>query len=541
MCWANKCNLLLAAILYPLQGQAAEYEVPLFFSADNLTHVSFLDLKRDFEQVQIKSVDDFHGRVPEPSRITIMGYDDEGQEYGPIYLEPPEDDQWRGYRWPILYSQDIQSGNPGKGLRGGLGDGVGEWRLILTTEDPYLQVHTFAGSRTGSVFAPMDMLARTYRHWSGTHHIVPLVTGPGDPYRTSIVRIINRMDHYVRVELSSQRFGLGSYCDMPPRAVMTMEGHEVRDIFYSHEGPAPGENMELEVRAMKVEPDYTPSGMVCENYRDGWHDYGHLGTGGDTHFVGVMAFQRDAEANLVNLLSTPSRNLDLPLAAWPQRNVWGDFNITLHFPEDMPKSWREATKYAAARWEQVLTADYPAQMVDNLCGDRIGSREIDDFLVRVRRVDTTDRGNGGSCTFEEGRAVTGQVNIGYAMPEEVEPDFFQVVDKVLVHEIGHALGFGVGPRWDELVEEHDGSLSFTGANAIEQFEMHFPEEARLAKEEGYTGVPMYDRAHLGVDGEGHDLVRHEVMAEGVLLTPVAIGAMEDIGYTVNYDAADPLP
>ena len=384
-------------------------------------------------------------------------------------------------------------------------------------------------------------------HNSGTTHIVPLLTHPNDIARMGIVRIFNRKDHYVRVQLITQRFGNGAWCDIPPYAVLTKDGTEIYDLLYNKYGPpGEGQNMDLEVRAQQVEPDYEPSGLFCQEISDGWHDYDGYGTGGRSDFVGVMAFHIDADGNLVNLLSTPSRNLSVPWAVQPHRSVFGDFNITLHFVGDgFNKSWREAVMYAAARWEQVIIADYPETTIDTICGESIESREIDDILISVQFISDEDvLGTGAPCRYDSdsGRPVTGQVNLSAEnMPSDVEPDFFQTVDKVLVHEMGHALGFGIGSSWGELVEESGEQLSFLGPKAIEQFTLHFPDKASAAKEAGYTGVPLDNRAHWGVTGEDYSITEYDVMSSGVLVTPVTIGAFDDLGYTVDYTAADLIP
>ena len=61
----------------------------------------------------------------EPGTVEIVGIDDSGMRHGPIELSI-------GVRQTKhLNSQDIENGNEGKGLPDGLGNGEGDWRLLL--------------------------------------------------------------------------------------------------------------------------------------------------------------------------------------------------------------------------------------------------------------------------------------------------------------------------------------------------------------------------------------------------------------------------
>ena len=78
------------------------------------------------------------GDVPSRVRITnlfdrygvveIVGFDDQGEEYGPVELEI------EAHASVVLLTQELEDGAPDKGLLDGLGDGSGQWQLELRTD-----------------------------------------------------------------------------------------------------------------------------------------------------------------------------------------------------------------------------------------------------------------------------------------------------------------------------------------------------------------------------------------------------------------------
>ncbi len=75
-------------------------------------------------------------------KMQIVGYDDTGTMYGPLKLNAPDFEL-------ALNSSDIENGNPEKGLPMGLGNGEGNWRLLLTTDDNQLDVGAYVRNYWG--------------------------------------------------------------------------------------------------------------------------------------------------------------------------------------------------------------------------------------------------------------------------------------------------------------------------------------------------------------------------------------------------------
>ena len=152
--------------------------LPLFTSADNITQQGF---------ARIINHSDASGTV------NILGVDDAGEEFGPIRLSlgPRETRHFN--------SQDLESGNPTKGLPDGLGDGSGNWRLILQTTD--LEIEPLAYVRTSEGF--VTSVHEAVRASEAGYHI-PIFNPAHNRDQRSWLRLINPHDTLVDVAISGQ-------------------------------------------------------------------------------------------------------------------------------------------------------------------------------------------------------------------------------------------------------------------------------------------------------------------------------------------------
>ena len=73
-------------------------------------------------RIRIVNLSDTYGVVE------IVGFDDQGEEYGPVELE------LEAHASVVLLTRELENGAPDKGLPDGLGDGSGQWQLELTTD-----------------------------------------------------------------------------------------------------------------------------------------------------------------------------------------------------------------------------------------------------------------------------------------------------------------------------------------------------------------------------------------------------------------------
>ena len=108
-----------------------------------------------------------------------------------------------------------------------------------------------------------------------------------------------------------------------------------------------------------------------------------------------------------------------------------------------------------------------------------------------------------------------------------------------LHEIGHALGIGTSGDWDRRVRDLDWQVSdpstadphFVGPQAIAAFDQ--------------AGGANYQGAKVPLERDGShwhfSVLRHELMSTGYdkALSAITLGALSDLGYTVDFSMADP--
>lgn len=233
------------------------------------------------------------------------------------------------------------------------------------------------------------------------------------------------------------------------------------------------------------------------------------------------------------------------------------FTIDVRFFDDegMTLSERRAFSAAARRWAEVIHSDFepfPVNKASNACraGEPSFSGTVDDIVIfaSIASIDGRDGilAQAGPCaTDADGFPV-------YGVMQFDEVDLPRLSDNadlegVILHEMGHVLGFGT--LWD-LAEpplldppECIGAVDprYVGANAVREWEEYGGTDA-VPVQEGETedGTAC---GHWREQTTRHDLF-NELMT-GMLdasmdLSRITIGAMDDLGYSVDYEAADPF-
>ena len=221
------------------------------------------------------------------------------------------------------------------------------------------------------------------------------------------------------------------------------------------------------------------------------------------------------------------------------------FNIDVVFLDDnMSASQKEVFAAAAARWAQVITSDeanYASR--SRVCGgedEQSFTGAIDDLVIMASapRLDGPGGtlGQAGPCAVvsETGRALYGIMNFDSADLDGLEQD--GTLEATILHEMGHVLGLGTLWNYKKLIDEE--AHAYTGEHALSEYRK---------LEDGANSVPTEDDGGRGT-ANGHwekDDFDNELMT-GFLsssspLSKVTIGSLADLGYRVNYDAADTYP
>ncbi len=231
-----------------------------------------------------------------------------------------------------------------------------------------------------------------------------------------------------------------------------------------------------------------------------------------------------------------------------------NFDITLQFTSSMSDAQARAFVHAKNRIEQMIAGDIPSQLLSLTsgemanCGGVAVSGVIDDVLILAEGapIDGVNNilGQAGPCFIR----LTGLPFpvVGHMMFDTADLDAMEIagqLENVILHEMLHVVGFGT--LWQALTLLTGAGTSdpyFTGANA----------RTALATQNGgafYVGnkVPVENAGGAGTrDAHWRETVfKHELMTgyinSGVNpLSATTIGSLQDLGYSVDYAAADPF-
>jgi hypothetical protein len=222
--------------------------------------------------------------------------------------------------------------------------------------------------------------------------------------------------------------------------------------------------------------------------------------------------------------------------------------IHLVYPKPVDPRYRSAFAAAAVRWSMILrSTDLPEVVIPagtDVCSGHAPPLETEwegkGTLVYVYVTDNLFPGALAAAAVCAVRAdvvmpVAGMMFFGRdATARLYEEDGATGVSAVATHELAHVLG--IGSMWRDMIEgEASGDPHFPGPRATAAFDD--------AGGRDYTGrkVPVQFQIH------GHwrravfpgEIMNPFYQGAGSALSAITLGALVDLGYTVDIDAADP--
>ena len=226
----------------------------------------------------------------------------------------------------------------------------------------------------------------------------------------------------------------------------------------------------------------------------------------------------------------------LAIATQEQPTTQG-FDIEVRFLGGLTAAQQDAFALAARRWSELIVGDIPPLLVDGA--------PVDDVVIEAEGapIDGVGRvlGQAGPRVLRPDSFLpaSGIMSFDTADLAQLEADGSLV--RVIVHEMGHVLGLGT--IWDRFgLAQGVGGLDprFIGPSAMREFQALRGPGAPL------EGVPL---ANSGGPGTRDSHWREEVFGNELMsgfldtgvnpLSRLTVGALEDVGYEVDYDAADP--
>jgi len=212
------------------------------------------------------------------------------------------------------------------------------------------------------------------------------------------------------------------------------------------------------------------------------------------------------------------------------------FSITIHYTAGN-SAYRSYFEAAAARWAEVIIGDLPdvstsAGLVDDLA--------IDASVVPIDGVS----GILGQAGFT---ALRGSAAGGLPYQGKMEFDQADVANmvangtfgSVVLHEMGHVLGLSDW-MWQSMGLVSSGNIyQYTGANAVLAYDSLTPASPYTVPLET-TGGEGTAAAHWSEAVFDKELMTgYAESSPPMPLSVITVGALADLGYVVNYAAADP--
>ena len=235
------------------------------------------------------------------------------------------------------------------------------------------------------------------------------------------------------------------------------------------------------------------------------------------------------------------RGVEVVLSPYERPFPESPFDIELVFVDDFTAEEQELWHRIARRWESAIQMDFPdytfsgmhsmkciGHPIDIPAGD-----QIDDLRIYITKFDGVlfdgqrAKGYGGPSIMldSSSRVIAGCVGI------EATPGDFHFLWNTGLHEIGHVLGIGFW-RKSGMLLRLNGDVHFAGPQAIAAFNRAGGTDYQGAK------VPIdRDRAHWHRNVLSGELMSREGFNEA--LSAITLGALSDLGYTVDFSAADP--
>ncbi len=239
------------------------------------------------------------------------------------------------------------------------------------------------------------------------------------------------------------------------------------------------------------------------------------------------------------------------------------YNIDVRYLTTVTPVQQEAFDSAKARWQRLIYGDVPdglAIFPAGTCGPGTPAinETIDDIIIYAQ-LDSIDGpgkvvGRANACLIRDPGFLTGLGVMHFDTADVAGLIAFGLFDEVILHEMGHVLGFGT--VWDPppdglglIVGAGGADPHFVGAQAIAAFNSNggagYSAGAKVPLENCASPPPGVSCGAGARDGHWRETTFANELMTGFVnsgfnpLSVTSTASMGDLAYQVNYAASDP--
>jgi len=213
----------------------------------------------------------------------------------------------------------------------------------------------------------------------------------------------------------------------------------------------------------------------------------------------------------------------------------GAFNIQFTF-SGLTAAQQSIFRQAAAKWQSIIVGDLPSATYNGVA--------VDDLLIDARGALIDGVGNilgeAGPDRFRSGSLLPYHGVMEFDAADLASMTSSGTLLGVIEHEMGHVLG--IGTIWSDkglLVGAGTSNPIFVGAQATAAYNSIFGTHASGVPVENTGGSGTRD-AHWRESAFGNELMTGWIgPGTSMPISRVTVGSLADLGYAVNFAAADP--